>query len=351
MYTKGQKNRLIRRCILFLASQSITLFGSTLVQMAVVWYVTLSTSSGVWTAAFSICSYLPQFLISIPGGVWADRIPRKCLIISADLATAMITLAMIVLMPFLPDDPALLAGLLIMSVLRSLCAGIQTPAVNAAIPQLVPPDFLLRFNGINAGLQSMVQFAAPAAAGAVLSLGTLKTTLLIDIFTAIPGILLLSAVPLSEGSGSSCPFRNLRFLPSLPQEAEEQTEFFFHAENRGRLCILLSPCPQTSAPLRALCLPVRPGRLSLRAPGQPGLQRHVRLSDRCRACRICRNDSGRRAHGNLGRLFRPEEDTGGRARTVRGHRPRKPGKPPLDRVFQRLSPFFIRVSRSSDHVP
>lgn len=205
LYTKGQKNRLIRRCILFLASQSITLFGSTLVQMAVVWYVTLSTSSGAWTAAFSICSYLPQFLISIPGGVWADRIPRKCLIISADLATAMITLAMIVLMPFLPDDPALLAGLLIMSVLRSLCAGIQTPAVNAAIPQLVPPDFLLRFNGINAGLQSLVQFAAPAAAGAVLSLGTLKATLLIDIFTAIPGILLLSAVPLSEGSGSSCP--------------------------------------------------------------------------------------------------------------------------------------------------
>lgn len=211
LYTKGQKNRLIRRCILFLASQSITLFGSTLVQMAVVWYVTLSTSSGAWTAAFSICSYLPQFLISIPGGVWADRIPRKCLIISADLATAMITLAMIVLMPFLPDDPALLAGLLIMSVLRSLCAGIQTPAVNAAIPQLVPPDFLLRFNGINAGLQSLVQFAAPAAAGAVLSLGTLKATLLIDIFTAIPGILLLSAVPLSEGSGSSCPSENPGF--------------------------------------------------------------------------------------------------------------------------------------------
>lgn len=139
------------------------------------------------------------------------RIPRKCLIISADLATAMITLAMIVLMPFLPDNPALLGGLLIMSVLRSLCAGIQTPAVNAAIPQLVPPDFLLRFNGINAGLQSLVQFAAPAAAGAVLSLGTLKATLLIDIFTAIPGILLLSAVPLSEGSGSSCPSENPGF--------------------------------------------------------------------------------------------------------------------------------------------
>ena len=166
LYTKDQKSRLIRRGILFLVSQSITLFGSTLTQMAVVWYVTLSTSSGAWTAAFSICSYLPQFLISIPGGVWADRFPRKYLIISADLFTALITLTMIVLMPSLPDRQALLAGLLIMSVFRSLFAGIQTPAVNASIPQLVPPDSLLRFNGINAGIQSLVQFAAPAAAGA-----------------------------------------------------------------------------------------------------------------------------------------------------------------------------------------
>ena len=186
-----------RNAVLFLVSQSITLFGSTLVQMAVVWYVTLSTSSGAWTAAFSICSYLPQFLISIPGGVWADRFSRKRLILSSDLFTALITLAMIVLMPYLSTEPSLLSGLLLMSVLRSLCAGIQTPAVNAALPQLVPASQLQRFNGINAAFQSFVQFAAPAAAGAVLSFGTLRMTLLIDIFTAIPGIILLSAVPLS----------------------------------------------------------------------------------------------------------------------------------------------------------
>ncbi len=186
-----------RNAVLFLVSQSITLFGSTLVQMAVVWYVTLSTSSGAWTAAFSICSYLPQFLISIPGGVWADRSSRKRLIISSDLFTALITLVMIVLMPYLSTEPSLLSGLLLMSVLRSLCAGIQTPAVNAALPQLVTASQLQRFNGINAAFQSFVQFAAPAAAGAVLSFGTLRMTLLIDIFTAIPGIILLSAVPLS----------------------------------------------------------------------------------------------------------------------------------------------------------
>lgn len=189
-----------RNAVLFLVSQSITLFGSTLIQMAVVWYVTLSTSSGAWTAAFSICSYLPQFLISIPGGVWADRFSRKRLILSSDLFTALITLVMIVLMPYLSTDPSLLSGLLFMSVLRSLCAGIQTPAVNAALPQLVPAGQLQRFNGINAALQSFVQFAAPAAAGVFLSFGTLRMTLLIDIFTAIPGIILLSVVPLSVES-------------------------------------------------------------------------------------------------------------------------------------------------------
>ena len=58
------KNTWKRKTTLFLASQCITLFGSMIVQMAIVWYVTLETSSGVWVAAFTICSYLPQFLIS-----------------------------------------------------------------------------------------------------------------------------------------------------------------------------------------------------------------------------------------------------------------------------------------------
>ena len=66
-----------RRALLFLTSQCITLFGSTLVQMAVVWYVTLRTSSGAWAAAFTVCSYLPQFLVSFLGGVWADRSSKK----------------------------------------------------------------------------------------------------------------------------------------------------------------------------------------------------------------------------------------------------------------------------------
>jgi DHA3 family macrolide efflux protein-like MFS transporter len=182
------------RTVLFLISQCVTLFGSTLVQMAIVWYVTLNTSSGVWVAAFSICSYLPQFLMSFIGGVWADRYSRKRLIIGADISIAAVTFIMMLAMPFIREEKFLLGGLLVMSIIRSVGAGIQTPAVNAVIPQLVPESHLMRFNGINATMQSLVQFAAPAAAGLLLSLSTLQSTLIIDVLTAVFGVGILSCV-------------------------------------------------------------------------------------------------------------------------------------------------------------
>lgn len=182
------------QAILFLVSQCITLFGSTLVQMTIVWYVTILTSSGAWVAAFTVCSYLPQFLISFFAGAWADRYSRKKLIIGADSLIALATFLMVLAFPQITDRTVLLGGLLVMSVIRSLGAGIQTPAVNAVIPQLVPEEQIMRFNGINSTMQSVVQFAAPAAAGALLTVSTLSSTLMIDIATAIVGIGLLSAV-------------------------------------------------------------------------------------------------------------------------------------------------------------
>ena len=183
-----------RQAVLFLIGQCITLFGSTLVQMAIVWYVTIQTSSGVWVAAFTVCSYLPQFLVSFVAGVWADRHSRKKLIIGADSLIALVTFLMVLAIPHITDKTIILYSLLAMSVIRSFGAGIQTPAVNAVIPQLVPEDQIMRFNGINATMQSVIQFAAPAAAGALLTINTLSSTLLIDIATAIVGIGLLSAV-------------------------------------------------------------------------------------------------------------------------------------------------------------
>lgn len=197
------QNNWKRKTILFLVSQCITLFGSMIVQMAIIWYVTLQTSSGGWVAAFSICSYLPQFLISFWGGAWADRYSHKKLIILSDGVIAIATLIMFFAMPMISSDSILLSALLGMSIIRSVGAGVQTPAVNAVIPHLVPEEYLMRYNGINATLQSIVQFVAPAVAGVVLSIGTFRATLLIDILTALLGIELLSCIPLPKQSTSN----------------------------------------------------------------------------------------------------------------------------------------------------
>jgi DHA3 family macrolide efflux protein-like MFS transporter len=125
-------------------------------------------------------------------------VSEKLLIILSDSIIAAATLALALLMPLIGEDTKLFAALLIASVIRSLGAGVQTPAVGAMIPQLVPEEQLMRFNGINATLQSVVQFAAPAAAGAILTFGTLRSTLFIDIATAIVGVGILSCVAIPK---------------------------------------------------------------------------------------------------------------------------------------------------------
>lgn len=197
------QNHWKRKTILFLISQCITLFGSMIVQMSIIWYVTLKTASGGWVAAFTICSYLPQFLISFFAGVWADRYSRKKLIILADGVITVATLVMFLVMPMISLDSILLSALLAVSIIRSVGAGIQTPAVNAVIPQLVPEEYLMKYNGLNATVQSVVQFAAPAVADAVLSIGTFRATLFIDILTALVGIGLLSCVLLPKQEASN----------------------------------------------------------------------------------------------------------------------------------------------------
>lgn len=219
-----------KKAALFLTSQGITLFGSSVVQFAIIWYVTLKTSSGAWVSALTVAAYVPQFFISFVSGVWADHFPRKRLIILADAVIAAATLLLALLAPHIESDTTLLVTLVVISVIRSLGTGVQTPAVNAAIVQLVPEDKLMKFNGVNATLQSLVQFAAPAVAGAVLSIGTLRGALLIDVVTALVGIGLLAAVFI--------PFERAQDAPSMLSEMK--AGFSYAAKERfiGKLLLL-----------------------------------------------------------------------------------------------------------------
>ncbi len=195
--TESQPLSWRRNAVLFLLSQSISLFGSSIVQMAIIWRVTLDTSSGVWAMLLTISSTLPQLILSFFGGVWADRYPRKRLIILADAGIAAVTL--VLALRFISGETARLLPLMVLaSALRSLGTGIQSPAVSAVIPQIVPQQSLMRYNGINGSITSIIQFAAPAAAAALLSVGPFHWLLMIDVATALIGILIVSAVKITH---------------------------------------------------------------------------------------------------------------------------------------------------------
>jgi len=86
-----------RNTALFLISQTVSLFGSLLVEYAIVWHITLSTQSGAMMTISIICGFLPMFVLSPFAGVWADRYNRKVLIAAADAGIALATLVVAVL--------------------------------------------------------------------------------------------------------------------------------------------------------------------------------------------------------------------------------------------------------------
>ncbi len=187
-----------RKTIAFLISQGVSLFGSQIVQMAVIWYVTLETSSGIWVTVLTLAAFLPQMIISLFAGVWADRYNRKRMIIAADAMIAATTLLLAVFMMSGNVGEAALPAIILVSVVRSLGSGIHAPTVNAMIPQLVPEDGLMRVNGINGSIQSVVQFVSPIAAGALMAVGPIYNILFLDVATAVMGISILALIKIPE---------------------------------------------------------------------------------------------------------------------------------------------------------
>lgn len=184
--------------ILFLVSQNISLFGSMLVQYAIMWHITLVTQSGVMMTVSILCGFIPTLIISPFAGVWADRFDRKRLIIFADALIALVTLGMAILF-YLGQDAIwqLFAVLLI----RSLGTGIQTPAVSALLPQIVPQEKLTRVNGLNGSVQSLVTIVTPMLSGALLTLSPIQSIFSIDVVTAAIAIVILSfflKIPIHE---------------------------------------------------------------------------------------------------------------------------------------------------------
>lgn len=194
----------VRKTVIFLASQTVSLFGSSVVGFSIIWHITLETSSGMMMTIGTLCNFLPQIFISLFAGVWADRYNRKLLIMMADGCVAVFTLILAVLYLSGHTDLWLVFFVLAM---RSLFAGIQMPAVSAILPQIVPQQRLMRVNALNTTINSMMTLLSPAVGGAVLGTLGFGYSLLVDTTTAMIAIVIITFLR----------------VPRLPARAEQTT--------------------------------------------------------------------------------------------------------------------------------
>ena len=179
-----------RQTAIFLTSQGISLLGSSLVQFAITAHITVQTKSGIYATIAILCAVLPTFLLSPFAGVWADKYDRKKLVILADGGIAVCTLVVAIIFALGKGSINVLFGAL---GIRALGAAVQMPAVSALLPDMVPEEHLTRINGINGTLQALFTIVSPLLGAFLLGVAPLEMIFLVDIVTAMIGIVILIA--------------------------------------------------------------------------------------------------------------------------------------------------------------
>lgn len=170
------------------SGQALSLFGSALVQFALIWWLTQKSGSATVLAIATLVGMLPQIVIGPFAGALVDRWNRRVIMIIADATIAVFSLLLAYLFA---------AGIVqiwhiyAVMLVRSLGGAFHFPAMAASTPLMVPKEQLTRINGLNQALQGVNGLVAPPVGALLLGILPTQGILLIDVGTA-----LLAIVPL-----------------------------------------------------------------------------------------------------------------------------------------------------------
>ncbi len=171
-----------QKFLLIWSGQFVSLLSSSVVNFAIVLWLSLETGSAQVLAIAAIAALLPQTLAGPFTGVLIDRWNRKRTMILADLFVAFCTLVLAILLHLHVSGTIYIYALL---ALRSLGSAFHMPAMQASIPLLAPETELTRVNGINQIIQSVSVIAGPALAALFISVLKIEQVLLLDVAGAI----------------------------------------------------------------------------------------------------------------------------------------------------------------------
>lgn len=171
--------------------QAFSLLSSNAVQFAIIWWITVETGSAIALTIASIIGLLPQVLIGPFAGVWIDRLNRRFILVTADIAVAASSL--ILGLSFFFGTPSLwfVYGVLFV---RALGETFHKPALQAAIPQLVPKGDLTRAGGMGQTVSSITTMTGPILGAVLMSITTLPYVMLVDVVGAALAVFTLSFV-------------------------------------------------------------------------------------------------------------------------------------------------------------
>ena len=158
--------------------QFLSILTSSIVNFAIVLWLSLETGSAEVLAFATMAALLPQSVLGLFTGIFIDRWKRKRVMIMADSFIAFCTLILAVLFYF---DLAKISHIYVLLALRSVGSAFHMPAMQASVPLLAPKSELMRIAGINQVIQSVCNIAGPALAGLLITMMKMTNILLLDV--------------------------------------------------------------------------------------------------------------------------------------------------------------------------
>ena len=164
------------------AGQFFSILSSSLVNFAIVIWLSLQTGSAEILAWAAIAAMLPQTIIGPFTGALIDRWHRKRVMMIADSFIALCTLILAILFWL---EIAHLWHIFALLAMRSVGSAFHMPAMQASVPMLAPTDQLTRVAGVNQMIASVSQIAGPALGAMLITIWDIEYVIMLDVVGAL----------------------------------------------------------------------------------------------------------------------------------------------------------------------
>lgn len=158
---------------LVVLGQIISLFGNAAIRFALPLYLLNQTGSSALYGAVTACAFLPPVFLSPMGGMIADRVNKRNVMVALDFLTAALILTFSLLMDTLSLVPLLTVTLMLLYGI----AGAYQPSVQASIPALVCPEQTMAANSVINTISSFSSLTGPVLGGLLYSAWGLRPVL------------------------------------------------------------------------------------------------------------------------------------------------------------------------------